>query len=173
MQRFQGEIFNTPLLCGGDALLFIAFFPLNWYYDFMDDIYEGETAKGKPHGKGKMTESNGNVYEGDFANGEWHGKGKVTYRNGDVYEGDWNDGYKHGKGKFTFENGDIYEGNFVEGDFNGKGKYTYWHYVKDAKFRRMYEGDFFDGKFHGKGKLTYEDGTIEEGNWNHGEFVGK
>jgi hypothetical protein len=33
------------------------------------EIYEGETANGKPHGKGKMTYADGRVEEGRWENG--------------------------------------------------------------------------------------------------------
>jgi uncharacterized protein YwqG len=134
-----------------------------------DTTYEGETANGKPHGKGKWTSILGSAFEGEFAHGNAV-RGKLTFPNGQTYEGSFLDGdYYHGTGKHTFPNGDVYEGNFVDGKLTGKGKYTYYR----ADGICIDEGDFVDAELHGKGKRTYPDGRVERGNWKNGEFQGK
>ena len=90
----------------------------------------------------KVTFENGNVYEGDFADNKLHGKGKYTWPNGNVYEGDWRDDNRSGKGKFTWSDGDVYEGDYVDGKRTGTGTYTY----ADG---RVKSGRWEDGKFLG------------------------
>jgi len=133
-----------------------------------DGTYEGEIVNGKPHGKGKLTYSDGDVYEGDWVDGERTGKGKMTYADDKVYdryvyEGDWVNDEPNGKGKMTWADDDVYdryvyEGDFVDGKLNGKGKMTW----TDG---RVYEGDFVDGKLNGKGKMTWADGRVYEGDF--------
>jgi len=81
-------------------------------YGYYKD-YEGDLVNGKPHGKGKFIDSNGDVYEGEFVNGKEHGKGKVIFSDGRCYEGDFADGKFHGKGKMTYPNGEVEENEFV------------------------------------------------------------
>ena len=49
--------------------------------------YEGEVKKGKAHGVGVFTFSDGSTYEGKVKNNKIHGKGKYTDAQGKVYEG--------------------------------------------------------------------------------------
>ena len=49
-------------------------------------VNEGYSQDGRPHGKGKLTNLNGDIYEGCSQDGRPHGEGKLTYLNGDVYE---------------------------------------------------------------------------------------
>ena len=49
-------------------------------------------------GFAKMNYGNGNVYEGDFAEGKPHGKRKLTQPDGRVEEGKWKNGEFKGKG---------------------------------------------------------------------------
>ena len=53
------------------------------------DVYEGETAGGMPHGKGKAVFANGDVYEGDFVSGKYHGMGTYISADGKVRAGEW------------------------------------------------------------------------------------
>ena len=49
---------------------------------------------GIPHGKGKLTLTDGAVFEGCFQEGRRTGTGKITYKNGNNYDGLWvNDEY--------------------------------------------------------------------------------
>ena len=49
--------------------------------------YEGEVKKGKAHGVGVFTFSDGSTYEGKVKSNKIHGKGKYTDAQGKVYEG--------------------------------------------------------------------------------------
>jgi hypothetical protein len=49
--------------------------------------YEGEVKKGKAHGVGIFTFSDGSTYEGKVSRNRIHGKGKYTDTQGKVYEG--------------------------------------------------------------------------------------
>jgi len=56
---------------------------------FESGSYEGEVKKGKAHGVGKFTFSDGSVYEGKFKRNKFNGKGKYTSKSGEVFEGKW------------------------------------------------------------------------------------
>ena len=60
---------------------------------FSVGIWEGDTKKGKAHGKGVLTFNNGLIYEGKMSKNRIHGVGKLTTLDGEVYEGKW----KYGK----------------------------------------------------------------------------
>ena len=54
---------------------------------FAASTYEGEVKKGKAHGVGVFTFSDGSTYEGKVKSNKIHGKGKYTDAKGKVYEG--------------------------------------------------------------------------------------
>ena len=54
---------------------------------FAAATYEGEVKKGKAHGTGVFTFSDGSKYEGKVSKNRIHGKGKYTISSGKVYEG--------------------------------------------------------------------------------------
>ena len=54
---------------------------------FPDATYEGEVKKGKAHGVGVFTFSDGSSYEGKVSKNRIHGKGIYTDSKGKVYEG--------------------------------------------------------------------------------------
>jgi hypothetical protein len=54
---------------------------------FDTSTYEGEVKKGKAHGVGIFTFSDGSTYEGKVKNNKIHGKGKYTDAQGKTYEG--------------------------------------------------------------------------------------
>ena len=56
-------------------------------FEYIVESYEGETANGLFHGKGKVVFTDGNVYEGDFQNGLMDGEGTFTWGDGTVYTG--------------------------------------------------------------------------------------
>ena len=129
------------------------------------DNYVGEWKNGKPNGKGTYTYDNGEIYEGDHKNGLRNGSGIYTFLNGNGYwSGEFKDGKLHGKGiscigKFEWS-GEFKDGKLPEGtlSFNGIG---------------IYVGELKDGKMHGKGKMTYADGTVKEGLFENGRFIGE
>ncbi len=54
---------------------------------FAASSYEGEVKKGKAHGVGIFTFSDGSTYEGKVSKNKIHGNGKYTDAQGKVYEG--------------------------------------------------------------------------------------
>ncbi len=54
---------------------------------FAASTYEGEVKKGKAHGVGVFTFSDGSTYEGKVSKNRIHGKGKYIDAQGKVYEG--------------------------------------------------------------------------------------
>ena len=76
-------------------ILFIVFSTLtNMAYaetlKFSASTYEGEVKKGKAHGVGVFTFSDGSTYEGRVSKNRIHGKGKYTDSQGNVFEGKFN-----------------------------------------------------------------------------------
>ena len=61
------------------------------------------------------------VWEGDVKKGKAHGKGTFTFSNGAVYEGKMKKNKFHGKGKLIIGD-NIYEGKFRRGNFYQKNK---------------------------------------------------
>ena len=129
-------------------------------------LYEGQFAKNKKHGKGKIIyKQTGDIYEGEFRedaitgdgiykwangesykgtvlNGKMHGKGLYKWPDGGEYEGDYNNNLKEGKGRFKWANGKIFEGEFRNGKPNGKGVLT--------TNNKEYNVIFKNGKLNGK-----------------------
>ena len=148
--------------------------------------YVGEFANGHPSGTGTLTLTDGASYVGDFENGVEHGQGVMSFANGSVYSGvfekrvfvsgRWEDGYGNafegrfenwtpsGEGAFTTQDG-VYRGNFENG------------YLMSGVHERpdggRYEGEF-DGyySYHGTGRLEAADGTVSEGQFSYGDYVG-
>jgi hypothetical protein len=54
---------------------------------FAAATYDGEIKKGKAHGTGVFTFSDGSIYEGQVSKNKIHGKGKYTDAQGKVYDG--------------------------------------------------------------------------------------
>ena len=67
---------------------------------FASSTYEGEVKKGKAHGVGIFTFSDGSTYEGKVKNNKIHGKGKYTDAQGKVYEGK----FRYGSFKTKIDN---------------------------------------------------------------------
>jgi hypothetical protein len=157
--------------------------------------YEGEFKDGKMNGNGTLyccfdldstgfqvakdwlnTELNFTYYKGEFKDGKINGHGIFTsrgiYTNGcvvcsdDKYTGEWKDDKYHGQGKYTWAlNLYYYEGEWKYGAKHGQGIY------KDVY--GLYDGEFQNDKKHGYGKVTYADGTVKEGLFKEGEFIGE
>ena len=60
--------------------------------NFGASTYEGDVKKGKAHGIGIFTFSDGSKYEGKFKKNKFHGKGKYTDSEGNIFEGKWRRG---------------------------------------------------------------------------------
>lgn len=98
--------------------------------------YNGKKRNGEFHGKGKLTEKNGNIYEGDFQFGQFHGQGKYIINKDLICEGKW------------------VRGELIEGSISSK--------IENC----LYEGEIKDFKRHGKGIFfNYKDKRRFEGYW--------
>ena len=110
-------------------------------------------------------------YTGFFKNGKFDGEGSyyiATASGGCKYVGEWKNGKRYGRGIET-EEGDNewqYVGEFKDNLRHGEGSYTW--YTGDK-----YVGEWKGDKQDGQGTMTYADGTVEEGLWENGEFIGK
>lgn len=60
--------------------------------------YDGEWAKGKPHGYGVQIDEKDNKYMGDFKNGDKTGNAIILNKDGLFYEGQVKNGLKNGYG---------------------------------------------------------------------------
>jgi hypothetical protein len=89
-----------------------------------------------------------------------NGQGTCLWDGGYKYVGEWKDGTRTGQGTATFANGDKYVGEWKYGKRSGQGTYTWANGDK-------YVGEFKDGK------STYADGTVKQGLWENGEFLGE
>jgi hypothetical protein len=187
--------------------------------EFLDGLYENKGLLFIPETE-EFDEKTGkfktllNKYEGTFKGGKYHGKGTLTQWNGEIiYQGEWVEGKKEGKGTL-YENGKPkIEGTFkndkLEGDaifhyerkkyncsykegaiFNGfsikslDAEHIFVGEFKDGsiskgkkinKFKNVliYEGDWLFGKENGVGKYYIEGKLSYEGEFQDGDFHGK
>ena len=104
------------------------------------------------------------VYEGDFRNDKREGQGRFTRNDGTVIQGEFFNDSPHGQGTMVNpKDGLVFEGLFRNGEFY-KGKLTVGS--------RTYEGEFKRNVFHGAGKFTGSDGTVLEGVFHYGQYIG-
>ena len=106
---------------GGDAPPYVA-------------SYEGAWLRGRWHGMGIASLSNGDSFEGRFGAGRPVGGGswRVVWRSGDQYDGVCRfegagerrallPGVPHGRGTLKYAGGDVYTGEFAAGERSGEG----------------------------------------------------
>jgi hypothetical protein len=134
--------------------------------EMIDDWYTG---------KGTYTHNDGYEkykYVGEWKDGRWNGQGIYTANDGEgvyKYVGEFKDGNMHGQGTFTIEQGELkgvkYVGEFKYGKKHGQGTWT--------DNGSEYVGEWQNGKMHGQGTFTHNDGSIKEGLWENGEFLGE
>eukprot|EP00475_Leptophrys_vorax_P023683 TRINITY_DN3247_c0_g1_i1.p1 TRINITY_DN3247_c0_g1~~TRINITY_DN3247_c0_g1_i1.p1 ORF type:complete len:398 (+),score=81.51 TRINITY_DN3247_c0_g1_i1:135-1196(+) len=116
-------------------------------------IYSGEWVKGRAHGIGVMQFPNEEKFAGGFVEDQWgFGHGTYQYRDGAKYEGDWNVGKRHGHGIYFYLNGNKFIGDWADDFQHGRGK---MEYAVDAEGRTLVPAEVYEGE------------------WNHGEVVGK
>lgn len=90
-----------------------------------------------------------------------------------VYTGEWKDGAPNGKGTMTIQEtndrwdyGDtLWSADWVNGLIEGYGQ---WRSAVDG----AYDGNFSSGLKSGYGKMWFNDGTVFDGQWSGGDFVG-
>ena len=126
-----------------------------------DEVYEGETRYGVPHGEGKMTIGD-IVFEGEWRAGKMHGLGTVESPEGQ-YDGNFFEGEYHDQGTWT-DDVSVYSGKFKHGLKHGHGREE----TEDG----VYEGMFEEGDRNGYGTFTYSNGAVYQGSWRDGEYSG-
>eukprot|EP00960_Hanusia_phi_P061607 764889-Hanusia_phi.AAC.4 len=76
-----------------------------------------------------------NVYEGEYAMGKIHGKGTIRFPDNRRFEGDFVDNKKHGRGRYEGNTG-VYEGEYSNGLLY-LGEYTVMLTIRCDQGRRM------------------------------------
>ena len=108
--------------------------------------YEGEVDDDcRPHGRGILTEPDGERYEGEFQDGKRNGEGVGTWPTGERYEGEWHSGMPHGEGVLTWPGLRI-EGEWCYG----------WHYEGQLDDDADRYGNL---RPHGEGVMTWTTGS--------------
>ena len=85
-----------------------------------EKIYTGDFQKGKFHGHGMQTWSNGLRYVGQFVDDKADGRGFYEI-NGQTFVGTFKEGKMCGLGHQKMTNGDQYIGQFQDGKKHGSG----------------------------------------------------
>ncbi|MGH8583467.1 MAG: MORN repeat-containing protein [Gammaproteobacteria bacterium] len=98
---------------------------LVWHSDRITERYVGDMRDGKWHGRGVVTDADGNRYEGDFVDDKRAGRGTMTNANGDWYEGEWSGGFADGEGKAVIK-GNKYEGIWARGCLRSSEQRAAW-----------------------------------------------
>ncbi len=135
-----------------------------------------------PHGRGILTENNGDIYQGYFLNGEKNGFGIISfYKDSSIFRGQFeNDKLKFGT--LSFPNGKFYRGNFIEGKFDNYGILYGGNYIYEGNFLKgkkngfgiyktndgIYEGEFCNDTYSGFGKWSWNNGDSYIGDWVNG-----
>ncbi len=145
-------------------------------------VYEGVWADGElilegdcQSGYGKQVTYFGVVEEGEYEDGVLI-KGKKIQLDGHVEEGEY-EGYHFIKGKKIQLDGRVEEGEFtVFGNLIKTKPYKIYTVENPAvaPTEDTYEGEKNPyGQAHGNGVMRYADGTIYEGEWEHGSWLGE
>lgn len=82
------------------------------------DFYVGETAKGRPHGRGVKVFLSWNppvIREAWYKEGDATGRGRMIGENGNIYIGEYLNDKKHGHGTYKWPSGTSYTGEFKNG----------------------------------------------------------
>ena len=150
-----------------------------------NDFYEGQWMKGKMHGNGTLTSSNGQItYVGQFRNNFKWGKGKILDKiNQYTYEGTFVANKIEGEGSHIDHRNDTrYFGHFKDGERNGQGNCVYpsgnrfsglWKnnipYQGELFLRKgdRLQGEWKDDHFSGSGTIQFFNGNLYEGEWKN------
>ena len=151
--------------------------------------YDGEWKNGKYSGKGTLYKADGTVDKtGTWEKGEFveitvnltidvtdKSYTMVTskFSVSGTYTGEWKDGKPNGKGTMTMTQSDdrwdkgdtLYSADWMDGLIEGYGQ---WRSAVDG----AYDGNFSKGLKSGQGKMWFSDGTVYDGQWSGGDFVG-
>jgi len=114
--------------------------------------------------------TDGDKYVGEFRDGHRHGEGIYYWHNGTKYIGNYSYDNRNGYGIYIYESGSVYIGESEDGERSGQGTYIFGNEQNKGE---KYVGEYKNGKRNGQGTFTYTDGTIKEGLWENGKFIGK
>ena len=113
----------------------------------------------------------GGVFLGEWLKGRMHGSGILSYSDGEYYVGAWKYDKKEGLGVYVWGMGsgdvagDKYEGHFHNGNCQGCGRTMFndggWH-----------KGNYRSGKMNGQGVMLTSDGWEYTGSWANDEMHG-
>lgn len=113
----------------------------------------------------------GGVFLGEWLKGRMHGCGILSYTDGEYYVGAWKYDKKEGLGVYVWGMGsgsvagDKFEGHFLHGTCHGCGRTMFndggWH-----------KGTYHSGKMHGWGVMQTSDGWEYTGQWDRDEMHG-
>jgi len=121
------------------------------------DVYEGDFAGDRRHGKGTLTTRDGIVFTGKFVDGACRDdEATVTFGEKQQYDGAVVNRHRHGEGRMLYPNGDVYDGEFFEDKRKGVGLLRFAN-------GDSYEGQFDEDAMHGNGTLSFADGVVYEG----------
>lgn len=146
--------------------------------------YQGDYKNGLKHGEGVFTDTNGGTFTGEFIDGALHkgtyvgteftysgifkdglkSEGVETYPDGSQNVGEYKDSFWYGQGAYTSSEGDTYVGIYENGLCDGQGVFKF----SDGT---QFVGKFSKGGFV-EGKLTLPNGTVQEGKFQDGKFLG-
>ncbi|MGN1235699.1 MAG: hypothetical protein ACI4U2_06935 [Christensenellaceae bacterium] len=100
--------------------------------------YTGETdGENRPHGKGVLSDEEGEVYEGYFVHGKREGKGTEYDEYGYAcYVGEWKDDMRDGEGSEYVAGKIVYDGMWRKGHAEGFGRSF------DDEGEILYEGEW-------------------------------
>lgn len=130
-----------------------------------DSIYLGEIRGNMPHGRGRLTMSNGAKFEGEWENGKQIGFGREYSPKGTVvYQGEWRSGKYHGYGTLTRQS-DLSE--------QDKKNLNYQDLSNIDEVWLKYEGQFREGHKHGYGSLAVVGGAKFVGTFMHDRINGR
>ncbi len=104
--------------------------------------YEGEMARGRPNGQGRLTVRDGSMMEGHWADGRLEGEGESVDAAGNRYQGAFHEGLPEGQGRLYLANGNIYEGAFKLGKRDGEGT---MRLAGGGAYKGRWTGDRFTG----------------------------
>ena len=149
------------------------------------ESYEGESLKGKPHGKGSIIYKDKSRYVGLFNNGALEGAGTYISNDGICIAGRWRKGncisgsmtspcgvlytglmkqmVFHGKGMLSMLSGNIIIGNFDKGIVSGKA-------VMADQGKEIVKGIWENSALYGKGIVISADGDVRRGFWRNDKF---
>ncbi len=123
--------------------------------------YDGELKRGKLHGQGTLTYSDGTKYVGEFRKGKQHGHGTKTISDGSTFVGQFKNGWRD-HGTTTFTDGATFVGEWKEGD---RHKGTLTHADGEKWVGQWNVDEFWNGtKYDKDGNVTavYSEGLKKE-----------